>query len=208
MSDYDPGDWYDDYARRREQRRRKRRYSEYDDQWAAASEDDIYDGDVHIEDLAGGYVWDEEARRRSQSDDDLDAPLDPSLSDVYGPTPIHPDAQNLGPLPPSADRLRDRNRVPRPEYVRSRYDRSMAYPNSPSFQRSRQNPVERVWTHLGFSEPYRPPDIRKAKPGDYDASSGPFSHLPFWGVMVLVTLGFGALIATLLACLSLLVLLG
>lgn len=94
MSQYDPGDLYDSPPSRR-RRRAYRRESEFDDAWAAADEDDAYDDAVEIEDLAAGYLWEDRDRLGMERDTPDDRPV------------------ALGPLPPSARRLRARRRPPR-----------------------------------------------------------------------------------------------
>lgn len=200
---------YDEFSARRRSRRHRRRSGELDDQWAAADENDIYDDGVEIEDLAVSYAWDDEENPRHREDqlagrrepeEDADASTGP-YDTGSGPR------ADLGPLPDSARRLRSRPRPPGLDARRNRYERVAAYGDSPSFQKSRENMVERVISGLGFSDPYHPPDVRKPKRGEELAPSL-LGNIPFWGFVILTILGFAAVVAVLLACLSVLVLFG
>jgi hypothetical protein len=93
MSTDDSGDPYEDRSSRR--RREYRRDSETDDAWAAADQDQGHGAD--IEDLAAGYLW-EDDERYGVRQGTLQEPSE------------------LGPLPPPAYQGRAR-RIPRPRGV-------------------------------------------------------------------------------------------
>ncbi|MBN1200868.1 MAG: hypothetical protein JXJ20_03330 [Anaerolineae bacterium] len=192
MSDYDPGDQYEDRRANRRSRRRRQRSDEFDDAWAAANENDIPDDNVEIEDLASGYVLDETGqidRNQDLYDDDEDSTTDTS---------------SLGPLPPSARRLSKRKPVPYHERVRQRYDRSEAYAHSPSYQKSKRNVVERLLSPLDSSPHYTVPQKPKRDP---NFTPGPLGSTPYWAILILVTLGFVAFAVLVLALVSILLLL-
>ncbi|MBN1679460.1 MAG: hypothetical protein JW966_04160 [Anaerolineae bacterium] len=195
MSEYDPGDWYDNNQARR--RRRRRHESEYDDAWAAAFEDDIPDDHVEVEDLAAGYTWDEPRR---YDDGDPDSFLDAD-GDMVEPTM---DVSDLGPLPSSYQRLANRRHGARSRLPQGRYDRSAAYPNSPSFHEKRKPRLERTIDRMAGGDPYMP---ALGKPKNNAAQMpGMFAHIPFWGIVLLVVLAFAACGATAFACISVLTL--
>jgi hypothetical protein len=183
MSDYDPGAPYDDSRPRK--RGGYRREDEEDDAWAAAEDDDIPDDNVAIDDLAGYYVPDS---NKLDQDDFPMAAADPT------------DDDGLGPLPPSAKRLKQRSTIPRETRIRERYSRSQAYSDSPSFRRSQRNPINWMrsqWSGGDLAEPFR---ARR----DPNYQPGLLSHIPFWGILILVMLGLVALLVMVLALAALL----
>jgi hypothetical protein len=188
MDGYDPGDLNDD-SRRRRKRRGQLPENELDDQWAAAN--DEADHHAGLEDLASEYVYEPMS---------LDGTAEPVEHDNDS---IVEDEVDLGPLPPSARRLSQRPIGPRQERVKKRFDRSRAYADSPSYHRDAQNPLERLLSLFGGESLLSGPesDSPKLKRGmeDLPVSS---SHIPFWGILVVVILALAAVMVTVLACVS------
>ena len=169
MNTYDPGEPNDGPPPRR--RRPYRRESEVDDAWAAADEDDVYDHDVEIEDLAAGYLWEDRDRYGVEQEDETTSPRQP----------------DLGPLPPSAQRFYERRHVSRRKLPHQAVDRAQLYANSPSYHKSQRNTFDRALARLDIDESRMP---------------GVLSHLPFWGILLLVLLGFVSLLVAILAFVS------
>jgi hypothetical protein len=168
MNTYDPGEPYDGPPPRR--RRPYRRESEFDDAWAAADEDDVYDDHVEIEDLAAGYLWEERDRYGVEQDE-----------------PASRRQPDLGPLPPSAQRFYERRHVSRRNLPHQTVDRDQLYANSPSYRKSQRNTIDRALARLDTDDSRLP---------------GVLSHIPFWGILLLVLLGFVALLVAILAFVS------
>jgi hypothetical protein len=188
--DYDPGSPFDDFDSRRARRRQRNqmmRDNEIDDAWAAADSDDVPDDAVELEDLAAGYV-DDEAMNRRPEDDDL---------------PITPD---LGPLPESARMVAQRRRTSAPVQLDQHTARDAAYAKSPSYHQSSQNVVDRVLGRMLGDTPYARTEGGYSREL-YRNPGGVLSHLPFWGIVILVILAVMALMAVILACAAMVVLL-
>jgi len=155
MSTYDPGDLYEGRPPRR--RREYRRESESDDAWAAADQDQLDGQGADIEDLAAGYLWEDDERYG-----------------VKGHSVQRP--ADLGPLPPPT------------------------YQGHVRRQRPRSTSSLAAWLGIRGSSPGSP--RRGASP-----ASGPAPHVPYWQVLLVVTLGMLALLVTVLACAAILTLL-
>ncbi len=152
-NEYDPGTPYDPSPRRR---RRRREWNEQDDAWAAADEDDFYDDGVEIEDLAAGYLWDDEK-------------LDPDSP----PVPDWHDGENWS---PPVERARERSRSRHPRYNRgAQVDRDNVYSRSPTYYRDRMKRGEYGEFH---SDNYNDAPPGKAKHGYTPAESLPGSAYP------------------------------
>lgn len=178
MDDFDPNVLNDPEGDRRRRRRRARdlQESEFDDAWSAANEDDISDHLLEIEDLASGYVYDETERR--YGDDES------------------PNVPDLGPLPPSAQRLSGRRRQPREERIKNRYDPRQAYAESPSY-RSKRGIINKVLSGITGEEPVMPSMQPRRNP---DFQPGFLSTLPFWAILILVFMGFTIALISVLVC--------
>lgn len=156
MNTYDPGDLYESRPPRR--RREYRREGESDDAWAAADQDQLDGQGADIEDLAAGYLWEDDER--------------------------------YGVKGQSVQRPADRAALPPPTY-QGRARRSY---------RPRRASSLTAWLGGRGASPGSP--RRGPSP-----ASGPVQHIPYWQILLIVTLGMLALLVTVLACAAILTLL-
>ncbi len=206
--DYDPGTPYDPPPRRR-RRPDYKRDSEYDDAWAAADEAGDEHGDDAIEGLAAGYHWEDDPRYGVRARDERTRA---GWRDRTSPDPRNPDRHpnvraphlpaDLGPLPSSVRRVRDR-RPPAARYdyapLTDRYDPH----RSPTYHRDRARRIE----YGEYYDPQRtvPPEAtRRSYPASF--AQGGVRGLPYWQILAIVLLSVLALLAAALACASVLLL--
>lgn len=183
--DYDPGTPYEP-PRRRKRRRDYKRESEYDDAWAAASEagEDFEDAD--IEDFAAGYHWEDRDRYGVGHDDDkydVDTDADPRNAPRSVPrSGLHPGSRPLPRSTRSADLSPRSHSYYRDRVRQSEYAEYHGAPAAPPARKQRKRVAEPVWN----DEPTR--------------------SIPYWQILAVVVMAVFALLATALACASVLTL--
>ncbi len=194
---YDPGEPYEPPSHRR----RRQRYDAADDGWAAADEDDLDDDGVEIEDLAPGYV-DHEQDGRRYDDDGSD----------WTPPPYSRRRARDYPADRRSryDREPRGGRKPRAE-SRSRYGHRSPYGDNRTYHRDRASRGEYGEYHdeRRYGE-YPAKRKRESDRTDYPADYGllgGMQGIPFWQILLVVSLAVFALFAAALACASILFLL-
>lgn len=202
--DYDPGEPYDPPPRRRRRRPSYKREGEYDDAWAAADDAEGEFGHVEIEGLAAGYHWEDDPQygvyapdERHQGDWRDRTPHDRTPEQHPNVRPHRPPA-NLGPLPNSVDRVRDR-RPRQPQHLHATGDPH----RSRTYHRDRARRIEYAEYYSPHTTP--PPDVRRTVQHTSPGQPG-IRGIPYWQILIVVVLSVFALLATALACASVLTL--
>jgi hypothetical protein len=211
---YDPGEPYEPPPRRRRRRPDYKRGGEYDDAWAAADEVGDDYGDVDAGGLAAGYAWGDD---RQYGVYERGERFEGEWRDTYHDRPVplrgqeqHPNVRphqppaRLGPLPDSVNRVRDR-RPHEPRHMHVSDER-----RSRSYHRDRARRGEYAEYYDPNTTP--PPGARQSMYATShtqpDRRGGPSTGrgIPYWQILMVVILSVFALLATALACASVLTL--